>query len=896
MIDYDLTKPVRQVTPKEMYVPHNVPIIGNRKSHPEYTASDEHTLWGVYNSVLLSLQNERQWGDNTCRNYDTIVSDYLAPAFAGVAFAALDEDDFIVIWAKLKGEITNLEIRKKCCRLLRLIVDYGQRYGHTCTTLWGIPELQESVSDEMLGDVVLTSPELDDLAKQDSAEEEGRTLAQKGVRIGRAIPLAVEFRVARLLLAQIDRYGELNAALCMWLAGLRTSEATGLDFEHLVKINGCWGLAMHKTSKQHSRNTRDGGKTVNAPRIVPIPDFFGQYLFAKKTMIAQCFPDQDVNKYPLACCGVKYGMRCTAAEVNGRLKTIFRSAGVKESLVAAAYENMRDDPQTIEDCEACVVAYILRHQFGTACLYCGLDEHECSAVMGHALQGVGKSDFVNPDIFRRIKQKLDRRPIVVLLDKLPQWHQIDITNTPLDFMTEMQTEIKFTCDRHFDLTIFARNTNETVHLEIDDGISIDDSHLLYMPPQSMTNATDYITSALRRYADIYAQYYFADVDATEIVAACKSRAVMDDPALLYDLRTAPLSVRQTHRPDKPSDVWLNESEAKNLDSKRDAEIDAITPALLPSLLPSSPQKLTARSNHTVYAVDDTGGIHQVSPDAYTIRSRDGRGVKLIQDGESHRIRQVMAHDRNLPAYILTRDGNLHVLRPMIVLDGRDFGDCYCDVLADGGIFVQASHACGEQPTIVCMDNTGGVVRVKLPAKPTQPQAPVRLVLPAPGTYLAAACICEADEDILLVSAKGKALRLAAADLRAKKSYGVGMIQGMELGDDDRAVGCIPYCDEQPCLVTTEDGRIIHLAPLALRAHGRGSRGVALAGLCDGDAVASVAQAQPAALLATDGGYGLCVNVAGITQVGRGAKGVLGIKTGRSRLVGAVPLQLETDRR
>ena len=381
------------------------------------------------------------------------------------------------------------------------------------------------------------------------------------------------------------------------------------------------------------------------------------------------------------------------------------------------------------------------------------------------------------------------------------------------------------------------------------------------------------------------------MDAGEVVDASRSRAVMDDPDLLDSLRSTSLSVRLQGLGINTSDAAPDKSLLTEVgDGECNTEPDTVV-ATPPSLPPSRPE-LAAKSNHAIFAVCSNGKIQAIAPDAYVVRPRDRRGVRLLPARGAQRIRQVLAYDRNLPAYILTRSGALHVLRPMITLDDEEFGTKYRAALADGAIFVQAAGGSQtEHPTIVCMDNTGGVVRVKLPTRPTAPQTPVRIVSPVPGTHLVSACICAEDEDILLVSAGGKALRLDASDLRAKKSYGVGMIQGLGLDDDDRAVVCIPYRDTARYLVTTERGMMIHLAPLALRAHGRGSRGGALAGLYDGDAVASIAQAQPAALLVTGDGYSLCVNMVDVAPLNRGARGVKGIKAVKSRLIGAVPLQI-----
>lgn len=49
---------------------------------------------GVYNIVLLSIQNDRHWADSTCVQYDRAFSAYVAPIFDGLAYNALTLEDF----------------------------------------------------------------------------------------------------------------------------------------------------------------------------------------------------------------------------------------------------------------------------------------------------------------------------------------------------------------------------------------------------------------------------------------------------------------------------------------------------------------------------------------------------------------------------------------------------------------------------------------------------------------------------------------------------------------------------------------------------------------------------------------------------------------------------------
>ena len=102
------------------------------------------------------------------------------------------------------------------------------------------------------------------------------------------------------------------------------------------------------------------------------------------------------------------------------MKNLYRLAGVAEDLMRTAYQEMRADPDLAEDCEGRATAYLCRHQFATAMVYCGLTPGEIYTVMGHAEEdeSVHKSDFANPDAFCALADKMSRRPLVQFFDHL----------------------------------------------------------------------------------------------------------------------------------------------------------------------------------------------------------------------------------------------------------------------------------------------------------------------------------------------------------------------------------------------------------------------------------------------------------------------------------------------
>ena len=137
-----------------------------------------------------------------------------------------------------------------------------------------------------------------------------------------------------------------------------------------------------------------------------------------------------------------------------------------------------------------------------------------------------------------------------------------------------------------------------------------------------------------------------------------------------------------------------------------------------------------------------------------------------------------------------------------------------------------------------------------------------------------ACLCSAHADLLIVSARGKALRLAAKDLYVVISPGADLCAGMTLGDEDHAVLCRPYKTDTEYLFVTSSGRAVRLAASAeLMPHGRGSQGVWQVRVGAGDQIAALLPAAPAVLLAATNGKGLCIGTDSISVTTGAAKGM-----------------------
>ena len=407
--------------------------------------------------------------------------------------------------------------------VIRTIMELAYDQGLTQTTLWGLPQYRILPED---------GAPLEVLPCEDP-EEEGARLADLAVRTPRSISLDVEFALAAGMIDNCCEHGELIAGLLMLCLGVRTSEATGFSYKHLVEVRpGYWALVRYEVSNKDARTTQAGGKTSNAFRLLPVPHFLTEILMDRKRKLLKKFPPEVVENLPLACKGTDVACRCTQKETNEAMKNLYRLAGVAEDLMRTAYQEMRADPDLAEDCEGRATAYLCRHQFATAMVYCGLTPGEIYTVMGHAEEdeSVHKSDFANPDAFCALADKMSRRPLVQLFDHHTACRTYSCEDQPISVRADGDVDLYFPSGGIFAISLLGAEYGDNLRVETE-GVEILQQAPLCLPGNPSDTLS--IRSALRALGE---EAWRAAIDRTVVLPS--PAAVIES----LDHESAPLSL------------------------------------------------------------------------------------------------------------------------------------------------------------------------------------------------------------------------------------------------------------------------------------------------------------------------------------------------------------------
>ena len=492
---------------------------------PQQTADSRPTVAAVYRMLWPKLREERKLARSTARQYDRVMAQKVLPQMPlDVAFADLDEDEFLAFWDHLCGSGLSQSHLQIASVVIRTIMELAYDQGLTQTTLWGLPQYRILPED---------GAPLEVLPCEDP-EEEGARLADLAVRTPRSISLDVEFALAAGMIDNCCEHGELIAGLLMLCLGVRTSEATGFSYRHLKQVRPgyYWALVCYEVSNKDARTTQAGGKTSNAFRLLPVPHFLTEILMDRKRKLLKKFPPEAVENLPLACKGVDYTCRCTQKETNEAMKNLYRLAGVAEDLMRTAYQEMRADPDLAEDCEGRATAYLCRHQFATAMVYCGLTPGEIYTVMGHAEEdeSVHKSDFANPDAFCALADKMSRRPLVQLFDHHTACRTYSCEDQPISVRADGDVDLYFPSGGIFAISLLGAEYGDNLRVETE-GVEILQQAPLCLPGNPSDTLS--IRSALRALGE---EAWRAAIDRTVVLPS--PAAVIES----LDHESAPLSL------------------------------------------------------------------------------------------------------------------------------------------------------------------------------------------------------------------------------------------------------------------------------------------------------------------------------------------------------------------
>ena len=856
---------------------------------PLMTPEGKPTFAAVYRAIWMGTREERNLKAKTSESYESVMESRFLPLVKNLAFEDMTEEDLLEAWGALRKSGPPEYVTKQAAIVIRAVMEEAHRLNLTQVILEDVPQCKLDAAESG-----------DRYAGSANPWKEGVRLATLGVRIKRAMHLKAELRLAKLLLENCEQSGELLGALIMLFLGVRTSEATGFSWKHLREMSpGYWALIRYDVSEKDSRKARGGGKTNNAFRILPVPAFLAEVLCRRKEALLGEYSKETVMNLPIACKGTDHTCRCTQKELNRSLKWMYKSAGVDEGFFANAYQDMEENSEMADDCEKSVTAYLCRHMFATAMVYCGLTLGEIYTLMGHKEEdeNVQKADFSNPDKFRELADKMSRRPTTQILDHVFRSRTYAYCGGTKMFADDGDMEVCFEKAAWVRIIAEALEAGEVPQIFHDDGFVTNRKEAFLRPRKDVSDVISLRTGlwdcGMKVWEEVKDDHmtFQAPRSVIDFVeSALEAKAAAEEAAAKALADQEEILPCETHEVEMVEEQTVagNEEVRPEESCTEDTGGEPAPDERSDNLLVERGQACMT-SKEDLYLLDDTGRLRRILHLPVDQR-RDRRGVVLADAPEGGRI---IVHNRSLGAYVLSREGTLFRIpagKSLETVCDAENASPILEALRFGGVLFQNDVA-AEEGAIICLANTGKMRRFDLSIIKRVSHTGRQLVTLLGGEEIVSACICRKDGDVLLLTQGGMGLRLEVNSLPNIKGAGCQMIAGVELTNNDAALVCVPYMEDEPYLFFKSGGGTVRWDnTFSVKPHGRGSQGVCCVKVEDNDRLIGCVPAKEYVLTRSDAGMGLCFKTDEVRAVSGPALGVRAMKLlGTEKMVSAVSI-------
>ena len=282
----------------------------------------------------------------------------------------------------------------------------------------------------------------------------------------------------------------------------------------------------------------------------------------------------------------------------------------------------------------------------------------------------------------------------------------------------------------------------------------------------------------------------------------------------------------------------------------------------------------------VVTISDRGYMKRVPLETYRLQGRGGRGVTGAPTREEDAVNHLVVCDTHDSLLFFTQRGRVYSLKghevPEATRQARGIPVVNLIEIEDGDqvTAMVVVHDFSRDSMVVATAN-GEVKRTPLDEFESVRRAGLIAMNLKRGDHLVAARAAGDDDDAILVSAGGRAIRFRVGSLRVA-SRASGGVRGMRLPNGEAVIGVVVDCDGEDLLVVSEHG-IGKRTPIAeYPTKGRGGQGVLTFRVTARSGPLSVARAIRAdqeVILVSREGIVMRTGAEAISRQGRGTQGV-----------------------
>lgn len=266
--------------------------------------------------------------------------------------------------------------------------------------------------------------------------------------------------------------GEALGIILMFFLPLRNHEVCALNYNDidLIGNSNIFALWIYKSTKGSSDKIKAGGKTRNAPRILPINSCLLELVLSKRYYLEEEIKSgrvklpsdiNEIGELPIVSRGKNIEKRCKSADISLYAKFLFKKLNVAQNEIRESAKTLYSYSD-IEEAEA--TAYLLRRNSCTQLFSLGLTEDEVQYCMGHRIEGgkLSREHYSNEEVLVSLHEKMETHPLNRLYSHINKRNELNESANIFNQKVELKAAKK---NEKYELIISENEPQDKIKLE-----------------------------------------------------------------------------------------------------------------------------------------------------------------------------------------------------------------------------------------------------------------------------------------------------------------------------------------------------------------------------------------------------------------------------------------------
>lgn len=327
--------------------------------------------------------------------------------------------------------------------------------------------------------------DIPDFSETDSEQRESMRVAAM-TRIRKSFSIEEELRIIQWFknLDPSTATGEDIGLLLMFFLGLRNNESCGSSFGCIHTLSSHPDMPvfeMIQSTEIGSNALKAGGKTRNAPRILPLFIPLNDFLLRRRDYLLGLIESgelilpptiKSVDQLPLVCVGHNYTVRASTQNLTKAGRDLFNQIGIDKSELALLYqiifshefkESMLDEKEP--------TTYLFRRNCATHLYQLGFTSDEIQYWLGHDIEDphISRNSFADEDTIYGLGKMLEHHPLYAMLNTFPatatHLNSEDLSSLYISSVSDCMS-LKLDGSSQYLIDLAANEPNQTISVNI----------------------------------------------------------------------------------------------------------------------------------------------------------------------------------------------------------------------------------------------------------------------------------------------------------------------------------------------------------------------------------------------------------------------------------------------